>query len=51
MGFGHWIMDHFWFVAIASLFALFGIHLAVSRLLGTARNLPNKERSKESASQ
>lgn len=51
MGFGHWIMDHFWLVAIASLFAIVGIHLAVSRLLRTARNLPNKEPSKGSASQ
>ncbi|GEM_PF-4893428 len=38
MGYGHWIMDHFWFAAMVSLLATFGIHLAISRLLKPARS-------------
>jgi len=38
MGFTHWIMEHFWLSAMASLFAMFAVHLAISRLLKPARN-------------
>lgn len=40
MGLGHWIMDHFWLVAMASLLAMFGVHMAITRLLRAARSQP-----------
>lgn len=39
MGFGHWVMSHFWLAAIVSLIVIFAVHLAINRLLRTARNL------------
>lgn len=41
MGFGHWIMDHFWLAAIASLLLTFGAHMAINRLLKVVRSEPN----------
>jgi len=36
MGWGHWIMDHFMLVAIASLIAMAGAHYAITWLLKKA---------------
>lgn len=36
MGFGHWIMDHFWISAFASLIVLFAVHFLISWLLKPA---------------
>jgi len=38
MGIGHWIMEHFWLVAIASLIVMFAAHYAITWLLKTVRN-------------
>ncbi len=38
MGLGHWVMDHFWFAAIASVFAMFAAHVAIGRLLRTVKS-------------
>ena len=38
MGYGHWIMDHFWLAIIASLVALFAAHYLITWLLKTVRN-------------
>lgn len=38
MGYGHWIMDHFWISAIASLILLFSLHFVISWLLKPAGN-------------
>jgi len=38
MGLTHWIMEHFWLVAIASLIIMFAAHYAITWLLKTVRN-------------